>query len=298
MAYLTGFPTGGGRITYPIDQSGSEGDWTAISAALTECAGGVLAFPPGTTPLYTAIAPAASTTITSLSGRTATLHDPNGNAILVDTAANDDVSVRSINFTGSGVLGTAGRGAIKATGGSRLLVEDVLVDGCGTCGVSGYMVESRIDGLTVVGGAEHGLYLSTGTQDVLVRGLIAKNIGADGGVSTVNGVKLADADGVVIEDYVIAGSKTSGIAKSGTGTVIIGRGVIRDSGNWGIRVVDGPPAIVSPEVLLSNNPTADIAGDVTRVADVQSITGATDAERVTSLIAALVDLGVATDDTT
>lgn len=248
------FPADGGRGYAAIRGDGTLEDLATMQAAIRATAGGVVEWPAGTWPLAGTLGAAAGVTIVPACGRGATLHDPAGNTILLNLTDLHDVTVIGMRLTGSGTSVVDGRGALKATGATRALVREVTVEGAGSCGLAGYMVDSRIIDLTVLGGAEHSLYLSTGTARVLVRGLMSKDAGITG-ESTVNAVKLADCRDVILEQYIIDGARTSGVALTATmGPCVVGDGVIRNCGYAGLRVLDGAVQPQVGRILFEGNP--------------------------------------------
>ena len=262
VAVVTGLTAGGVVDNAAVLQA-------ALDAAET-AGGGTVILPVGVFAHTTPLGIASNVRLIGM-GRGSVLKDTTGNLSQIDLdAAAVGVEIAHLRLTGSGILGTAGRGAIKADGGaSRVSIHHVWIDACGTCGIVGAaLTDSHIGPVWIDGGAEHGIYLSTGCARVTLDGIHLTDIGGDGGVSTVSGIKLADTDdGIVITNYTIDGSLSSGIQLEDTvaAPVVIGPGSIRDSGLYGIRVIAGAARpIVSDDIDFSGNASGDINGLVTQ----------------------------------
>ena len=246
---------------------------TRLQAALnaaSDAGGGTVIIPVGTYAHATPLSVASNVRVIGL-GRGSVLHDSTGNLSHFDIAAAAvGVEIAYLRLTGSGILGTAGRGAVKFdAGASGAYFHHLWIDGCGTCGIAGAgLVDSHIGPIWIDGGAEHGIYLSTGSARVTLDGIHLTDIGSNGGVSTVEGIKIAGTGtgkGIVITNYTIDGSLSSGIqiAADVDSQVTIGPGSIRNNGYYGIRVIAGAvPPLVSDDIDFGGNVTGDILGTV------------------------------------
>lgn len=188
---------------------------SAIDAAFA-VGGGTVMFPAGTYNVSSTIELKTGCNMVG-AGRASTIRDSVGNRAIVDIHDATDILVADLAFTGSGVLGTAGRAAVRlllgtSTGGTRVTLQRLYVHNVGTTGivVGGSSTDVLVDDCVVSSTAEHGIYISSASS-VTVQNCRVHDAGQAGGVSTVVGIKIADSSDVKVHGCTVTNALTDGI---------------------------------------------------------------------------------------
>jgi len=202
-------------------------------------------------------------------------HDLLGNRNLVRVDGTQDATIAGCIFTGTGTLGTAGRGAIyglgTTTGPQRLKIVNNTFSGLGTCGIAMEgAVACVISGNSFRATAEHGIYLSTGCSDVIVANNTIQGQGTGGTTSPVDGIKLARAANIHLRNNVIDGTDgtvtTDGILfEFDTKDCSAVGNVVRNCSGVGIRVnAIGTGTAPATDIMILDNVVQDCGGAAIR----------------------------------
>jgi hypothetical protein len=264
---------------------GTTNDVVAINAAITaaEAAGGGKVVAPNdkTYGVLTTIAMKSNVVLDGVR-----LKDLTGNTSIVSLADCADATVQNCHLTGSGILGMAGRGAVwgsmgASIGPTRCKIINNTIDSVGTGGVvMDHATDCIISGNIIHRPVEHGVYISTLSTDVQIFGNQIIDAGY-GGVSTVEGVKLANsvvnahvhgniitnalADGIVFESGVADCSAIGNTVRLcgyigirvnvGATDVTIDGNKVLDNVGVGIRCIGGTTIKISNNKVRANGPS-------------------------------------------
>ena len=248
---------------YGVTGDGVTNDRAAIQAVMDAAGavGGVVYFPAGTylaTSAGASLYPPSGVTISG-DGPSSILKDAVGNYSILALSAVSNVVVENIAFTGSGTLGTAGRGAVWLYQASQVLIRNIKVDAVGTCGVAvGDSSYVTIDNARIGNICEHGVYFSNST-DCRAMNCQITGAGQAGGVSTVVGIKITGGSARCrVDNCLVSGSLTEGIILDTDTDSRVAGCFIKSNTQRGIRLLSGSTRAVIFGNTFQSNATAEI----------------------------------------